>query len=84
MQRLILGAIIIGLLLTPGLAAASPIVGVASVIDGDTIENTATNERIRIANIDTAETGDRARCAIERRHNQIIMPISKRWVSSSW
>lgn len=38
------------------------------VIDGDTIENTATSERIRVANVDTAETGDRARCALERRH----------------
>jgi micrococcal nuclease len=40
------------------------------VIDGDTIEDTATGERIRLANIDTAETGARAHCAAERRHGE--------------
>lgn len=38
----------------------------ARVIDGDTIENTITGERIRLANIDTPETGARAQCAAER------------------
>ncbi|MBL8544446.1 MAG: thermonuclease family protein [Hyphomonadaceae bacterium] len=36
------------------------------VIDGDTIEDEATGERIRLVNIDTPETGPRARCAAER------------------
>ena len=36
------------------------------VIDGDTIEDRDTGERIRLENIDTPETGDRARCAAER------------------
>jgi endonuclease YncB( thermonuclease family) len=39
----------------------------ARAIDGDTIELTATGERIRLANIDTPETGERARCAAESR-----------------
>jgi endonuclease YncB( thermonuclease family) len=38
----------------------------ARVIDGDTIENTVTGERIRLANIDTPETGARAQCEAER------------------
>lgn len=36
------------------------------VIDGDTLENQTTGERIRLVNIDTPETGPRARCAAER------------------
>ncbi len=36
------------------------------VIDGDTIENSATGERIRLSNIDTPETGERAGCIAER------------------
>jgi micrococcal nuclease len=38
----------------------------ARAIDGDTIELTATGEQIRLPNIDTPETGDRANCAAER------------------
>ncbi len=40
------------------------------VIDGDTIEDLATGERIRLANIDTAEIRGGARCAAERRHGE--------------
>lgn len=36
------------------------------VIDGDTFEDTADNITYRIENIDTPETGSRARCAAER------------------
>lgn len=36
------------------------------VIDGDTIEDTSTGERIRLPNIDTPETGERAQCFAER------------------
>ncbi|MCC6789674.1 MAG: thermonuclease family protein [Hyphomonadaceae bacterium] len=36
------------------------------VIDGDTVEVRGGGERIRLENIDTPETGDRARCAAER------------------
>lgn len=46
--------------LAPGIAGAA-----FHVIDGDTIE--LDGERIRIANIDTPETGHRAGCASERR-----------------
>lgn len=35
-------------------------------IDGDTFEVRRTGERIRLANIDTPETGDRAQCSAER------------------
>ena len=40
------------------------------VIDGDTIEDLATGERIRLANIDTPEIRDGARCTAERRHGE--------------
>ncbi|MDZ4777568.1 MAG: thermonuclease family protein [Alphaproteobacteria bacterium] len=36
------------------------------VVDGDTVEVRGTNERVRLANIDTPEAGDRAQCAAER------------------
>jgi micrococcal nuclease len=36
------------------------------VIDGDTFEDTGANVTYRIENIDTPETGSRARCAAER------------------
>lgn len=35
------------------------------VIDGDTIEDTRSGERIRLVNVDTPETGERAACAAE-------------------
>lgn len=37
-----------------------------AVIDGDTVRDRRSGETYRIANIDTAETGDRARCPAER------------------
>jgi len=40
------------------------------VIDGDTIEDLATGERIRLANSDTPEIRDGARCAAERQHGE--------------
>lgn len=49
----------------PGARVALP-----TAIDGDTIEDRATGERIRLANIDTAEIRDGARCAAERRHGE--------------
>ncbi|HYD87345.1 MAG TPA: thermonuclease family protein [Vitreimonas sp.] len=36
------------------------------VIDGDTFEDLATGDRYRLENIDTPETGPRARCSAER------------------
>ena len=36
------------------------------VIDGDTFEDLGTGDRYRLENIDTPETGSRARCAAER------------------
>ncbi|GAM99445.1 nuclease [alpha proteobacterium U9-1i] len=52
--------------------ARAPALGIAQprVIDGDTIEDLATGERIRLANVDTAEIRDGARCAAERRHGE--------------
>lgn len=40
--------------------------GPLAVIDGDTFRDWRTGVRYRLANIDTPETGDRARCAAER------------------
>lgn len=37
-----------------------------AVVDGDTMRDRRTGETYRIANIDTPETGDRARCTAER------------------
>jgi len=52
------------------LAPASPAHGETTpqirVIDGDTIEDMAADITYRIVNIDTPETGSRARCAAER------------------
>lgn len=36
------------------------------IIDGDTLEDTATDVTYRVVNIDTPETGSRARCSNER------------------
>ncbi len=36
------------------------------VVDGDTVDDLATGVRYRLANIDAPETGDNARCAMER------------------
>lgn len=47
-------------------AAAADELRNAYAIDGDTIE--ASGQRYRVANIDTPEMGDGARCAAERRH----------------
>lgn len=47
----------------PSLAAQVPS---WRVIDGDTLEDLGTGERIRLENIDTPETGGRAQCAAER------------------
>ncbi|MDX2277058.1 MAG: thermonuclease family protein [Hyphomonadaceae bacterium] len=41
-----------------------------SAIDGDTIERRTTGERIRLANVDTAETGNRAQCRAELAHGE--------------
>jgi micrococcal nuclease len=40
-------------------------------IDGDTIERRSTGERIRLANIDTPETADRAQCGAERQRGEL-------------
>jgi endonuclease YncB( thermonuclease family) len=53
------------ILFAPEPEAASP--REFRVIDGDTLADRRTDERIRLANIDTPETGDRARCPAERR-----------------
>lgn len=55
----------------------------ARVIDGDTIENTATGERIRLANIDTPETGERAQCAAERDAGERATREARNLISTS-
>lgn len=51
----------------PGFDTASPDRPRLRVIDGDTFADAASGMRYRLANIDTPEAGDRARCATERR-----------------
>lgn len=51
-------------------AAAPTLARDLRVIDGDTLENLRTGERLRIVNIDTAELGDGASCSAERAHAQ--------------
>jgi|CXWL01.1.fsa_nt_gi endonuclease YncB( thermonuclease family) len=51
-------------------AAESSRILQARVIDGDTLEDLSTGERIRLANIDTAEMRDGARCDAERAHGE--------------
>ena len=68
LRRLIIAAGVVGVVATSSTAAAVPIVGVASVIDGDTIE--IHGVRIRLHGIDAPEsrqlctrpTGERWRC----------------------
>lgn len=40
------------------------------VVDGDTIDDLANNVRYRLANIDAPETGDNAKCFLERKRGQ--------------
>jgi endonuclease YncB( thermonuclease family) len=64
MVGLLLG---VALFLNLGDSLGSHDAGVAArAIDGDTIEIVGTGERIRLPNIDTPETQDRAHCAAER------------------
>jgi endonuclease YncB( thermonuclease family) len=53
------------------------------VIDGDTVEIRGAGERVRLANIDTAETGDRARCAAERAHAARARDEARRLVAAA-
>ena len=64
----LLPALLLGALLTSGVGAAAPNSGrLAWVIDGDTVR-LASGERIRIADIDAAESRrDQAKCAAEIR-----------------
>lgn len=41
------------------------------VVDGDTIDDTKTGVRYRLAGIDAPETAERARCFSERRHGEL-------------
>lgn len=41
------------------------------VLDGDTIEDRATDTRYRLANIDAPETGENARCSTERARGEM-------------
>ena len=48
------------------------------VIDGDTVQIRTSCERIRIENIDTAETGERARCSAELEHGEAAKAEARR------
>lgn len=47
-------------------ARSGVIAGRVRVVDGDTIEDMSSDITYRVVNIDTAETGSRARCTAER------------------
>lgn len=53
------------------------------VIDGDTVEVRETGERIRLENIDTPETGDRARCAGERQAGELATAEARRLIGQA-
>jgi endonuclease YncB( thermonuclease family) len=55
--------------------------GAYRVVDGDTIVANASGERIRIANIDAAETGKGARCEAERRHGEQASNSARRLIA---
>lgn len=53
------------------------------VIDGDTIEDLGTGERIRLPNIDTPETGERAQCRAERQAGEAATRAAREITSGS-
>jgi micrococcal nuclease len=53
------------------------------MIDGDTLIDRVSGTTYRIANIDTAEAGDNARCAAERRHASRATDEARRLVSTA-
>lgn len=64
-----LGLLLLPIALSPPAARAEPTPSAGAdmrVIDGDTIEDMAADITYRIVNIDTPETGPRARCSAER------------------
>ena len=63
-------------------APASASVGLR-IIDGDTVEIRDTGERIRLENIDTPETGSRARCAAERQAGEQATAEARRLVGQA-
>lgn len=87
--QIALAALIVGaaLVFTPQEQALSPTPAAADTwrrvhaIDGDTIE--AGGRRFRLANIDTPETGDLARCAAERRLGERATARARALLSSA-
>lgn len=53
------------------------------MLDGDTLVDRATRTTYRIANIDTPEAGDNARCTAERQHAARATAAARRLVSSA-
>ena len=53
------------------------------VIDGDTFENSTTSERIRLANIDTPETHERAQCVAERQAGERATQAARRLLAET-
>lgn len=64
-------------------AAQEPEAVQVRVIDGDTVEIRASGERIRLENIDTPETGDRARCTAERQAGERATSEARRLINNS-
>jgi endonuclease YncB( thermonuclease family) len=53
------------------------------VIDGDTFEDLDTGDRYRLENIDTPETGPRARCSAERELGDRATARARAFISSA-
>jgi len=53
------------------------------MLDGDTLIDRATGTTYRIANIDTAEAGENARCTAERRHAARATQEARRLVTEA-
>ena len=53
------------------------------VIDGDTIEDRTNGIKYRLANIDTPETGDRARCAAERELGDLATTAARTLIANA-
>ncbi|MEJ0058422.1 MAG: thermonuclease family protein [Terricaulis sp.] len=65
-----------------GAAAQEPSVRLR-VVDGDTFQDRATGERIRLENIDTPETGGRENCAAERQAGERATSEARRLIAGA-
>lgn len=53
------------------------------IIDGDTVEDRTSGVRYRLVNIDTPESGKRAKCSAERRHAELATTAVRTMIASA-